>query len=103
MSDRYELIKAVKGIVAAWESGDLAAAVNSARVLVADGPEKNERRAMTVVGTYPDSDESYVEHVEADTVAGALAEAEHIDPERRGGRAIAVFEGHQIDVGPESS
>jgi len=59
-------------------------------------------KPYTVVGVYPEDRHSYVEHVEADTVAGAIAEAEHIDPERKGGQVIAVFEGHLIDVGPES-
>jgi len=39
---RNDLENAIKGIVAAWETGDLAAAVNSARALVEDGPEHVE-------------------------------------------------------------
>jgi len=36
---KNDLENAIKGIVAAWETGDLAAAVNSARVLVEDESE----------------------------------------------------------------
>jgi len=60
----------------------------------------------TVVGIYPEDRGdytvfSYVEHVEADSVEAAIAEAVRIDLERTDGQAIAVFKGHRIDVGPE--
>ena len=59
MSDRYELIKAVKGIVAAWESGDLAAAVNSARALVEDesaGEQRSDDRTARFIWRIPIKD-----------------------------------------------
>jgi len=102
-----DLENAIKGIVAAWETGDLAAAVNSARALV-EPEEKGAvdvagRRAMTIVGTYPDTGgESYVEHVWANSARHAIAEAVGLDPARDEGWIVAVFEGHLTDIGPEA-
>ena len=59
-------------------------------------------KPYTVVGVYPEDRHSYVEHVEADSVEAAIAEAVRLDEERKGGQIIAVFKGHLIDIGPES-
>ena len=48
---RDEPAKAIKRIVAAWETGDLAAAVNAAGVLVEDGPEHVEMTDAWLIST----------------------------------------------------
>jgi hypothetical protein len=45
---RSALTNAVKRIVAAWETGDLAAAVNSARALVEDEPQQEPTAASVL-------------------------------------------------------
>ena len=107
MSDRNDLVNGIKGILAAWETGDLAAAVNKARLLIAEEPKQVEKRPMTVLGIYPEeadgSIDRYVEHVEAADVAKAIVEAKRIDPDRCNALMVSVFEGHLIDMAGDIS
>ncbi|KKK66543.1 hypothetical protein LCGC14_2963060, partial [marine sediment metagenome] len=51
----------------------------------------------TVVGYYPETDETFVEWVEAISISEAIAIACAIDDARTTAAIVSVFEGHLVD------
>ena len=51
----------------------------------------------TVVGYYPETDETYVEWVEAEDVMCAITASVAIDEARMEAVTVSVFEGHMVD------
>jgi len=63
---------------------------------------KVKERKYTVVGLYPDTNEDFVEWVEAESVEDAIANAVVMADGRDEAAIIAVFAGHHLDLGKGS-